>query len=73
MRVLGSARAACYRAFMGYASNLYGVILAAGESSRMGRDKALLPWPPAGAGLSSGETFLSAAIRLFAPYVDVVL
>ena len=23
-----------------------GVILAAGESSRMGRDKALLPWPP---------------------------
>jgi molybdenum cofactor cytidylyltransferase len=58
---------------MGYASNLYGVILAAGESSRMGRDKALLPWPPAGAGSSPGETFLSAAIRLFAAYVDVVL
>ena len=57
---------------MGYASNLYGVILAAGESSRMGRDKALLPWPPT-TGLVSGETFLSAAIRLFAPYVDVVL
>jgi molybdenum cofactor cytidylyltransferase len=58
---------------MGYASNLYGVILAAGESSRMGRDKALLPWPPPGAGSAPGETFLSAAIRLFAPYVDVVL
>lgn len=27
-------------------TNLCGVILAAGESSRMGRDKALLPWPP---------------------------
>jgi molybdenum cofactor cytidylyltransferase len=58
---------------MAYASNLYGVILAAGESSRMGRDKALLRWPPSGAGSSPGETFLSAAIRLFAPYVDVVL
>jgi len=50
-----------------------GVILAAGESSRMGRDKALLPWPPQAAGNASGGTFLSAAINLFAPYVDVVL
>jgi molybdenum cofactor cytidylyltransferase len=58
---------------MGYASNLYGVILAAGESSRMGRDKALLPWPPRGVGSTLSETFLSAAIRLFAPYVDIVL
>lgn len=32
-------------------SGLAGVILAAGESSRMGRDKALLAWPP-----SSGES-----------------
>jgi len=54
---------------MGRASGLCGVILAAGESSRMGRDKALLPWPPqAGAG-----TFLSAGIQLFDPFVDVVL
>jgi len=58
---------------MGYASNLYGVILAAGESSRMGREKALLPWPPQGVGSTPGETFLSAAIRLFAPFADVVL
>ena len=26
--------------------NICGVILSAGFSSRMGRDKALLPWPP---------------------------
>jgi len=41
-----------------------GVILAAGESSRMGTDKALLPWPPQAAGQTpSKDTFLSAAIR----------
>jgi len=73
MRVLGRGGAVCYCAFMGYASNLCGVILAAGDSSRMGCDKALLSWPPSGAGSAPGETFLSAAIRLFAPYVDVVL
>ena len=50
-----------------------GVILAAGESSRMGRDKALLPWPPPAAGNASAGTFLSAAINLFAAYVDQVL
>lgn len=49
-----------------------GVILAAGESSRMGRDKALLAWPPQADG-GAGGTFLSAAISLFLPYVDVVL
>ncbi len=54
---------------MGRTSTLCGVILAAGESTRMGRDKALLPWPPA----SVRETFLSAAIQLFLPSVDVVL
>ena len=46
------------------ASSFAGLILAAGDSSRMGRDKALLPWPPPAAGqAASGDTFLSAAIR----------
>ena len=55
------------------AQTICGVILAAGESSRMGRDKALLPWPPVSTGFASADTFLSAAIKLFFPFVDVVL
>lgn len=44
--------------------SIAGVILAAGESSRMGTDKALLPWPPRAADqTSSQDNFLSAAIR----------
>ena len=58
---------------MGRTTAFCGVILAAGESSRMGRDKALLPWPPSGTGSAATETFLSAAIRLFFSRVDVVL
>ena len=42
-----------------------GVILAAGESSRMGRDKALLSW---GTG-----TFLSGAIQMLNPHVELVI
>ena len=38
----------------------------------MGRDKALLPWPPQPSSSAPGDTFLSAAIRLFFPHVDVV-
>lgn len=49
------------------------VILAAGESSRMGTDKALLPWPPPlNQEATSSGTFLSAAIRLLSPYNDMV-
>ena len=51
-----------------------GVILAAGDSSRMGTDKALLPWPPQVAGQPpSKETFLSAAIRSLTPATDFIL
>jgi molybdenum cofactor cytidylyltransferase len=42
-----------------------GLILAAGESSRMGRDKALLPW--------HGKTFLQALIQLFSDYSEMVI
>jgi molybdenum cofactor cytidylyltransferase len=59
---------------MGQASSFAGLILAAGESSRMGRDKALLPWPPASAGqMASGETFLSAAIRSLSRTTEFVV
>ena len=46
-----------------------GVILAAGESSRMGRDKALLAWPPRAA----RGTFLSAAIELLQARSEMVI
>ena len=56
---------------MSRASSFAGVILAAGESSRMGRDKALLPWPPAIAEeTSSRDTLLSAAIRSLSTSTD---
>jgi molybdenum cofactor cytidylyltransferase len=46
------------------AASFAGVILAAGESSRMGRDKALLPW--------HGQTFLSGAIDRLTPFTQLV-
>ncbi len=61
-----------YRPHMARTAAFCGLILAAGESSRMGRDKALLPWPPQPTN-STGDTFLSAAIRLFLDHVDEVL
>ena len=42
-----------------------GVILAAGTSSRMGKDKALLPW--------HGKTFLTAAIESLLPFTQIVI
>ena len=51
-----------------------GVILAAGESSRMGTDKALLPWPPQVEGPPpSKDTFLSATIRSLMLATDFVV
>jgi molybdenum cofactor cytidylyltransferase len=50
-----------------------GVILAAGESSRMGRDKALLPWPPQAPGAYVKDTFLSAAIASLSLATDFVI
>jgi len=55
------------------ASSFAGVILAAGDSSRMGRDKALLPWPPATGQGPLSETFLSAAIRSLSLATEFVL
>jgi molybdenum cofactor cytidylyltransferase len=56
------------------APELYAVILAAGESTRMGTDKALLPWPPATPGLPpTGQTFLSAAIQALYPFSEKVI
>lgn len=54
---------------------LCGVILAAGKSSRMGTDKALLPWPPATreAGAASSQTLLSTAIAALKTQTDDVI
>jgi len=39
----------------------------------MGRDKALLPWPPVGESTPVANTFLGATIDLLQPYTDLVI
>lgn len=54
--------------------SLCAVILAAGESTRMGTDKALLPWPPTSPGAPpTGQTFLSAAIQALSPFSEMMI
>lgn len=52
-----------------------GVILAAGKSSRMGTDKALLPWPPGASSMlpAPAPTLLSAAIAALKPHTNAVV
>lgn len=59
---------------MPHSPGLYAVILAAGQSTRMGTDKALLPWPPAASSSApTGQTFLSSAIQALDPFSDAVI
>lgn len=50
---------------MALSPSFAGVILAAGASTRMGQDKALLPW--------QGGTFLASAIRALQPITELVI
>jgi len=55
------------------AAGICGIILAAGASTRMRRDKALLPWPPVAEGAPAVNTFLGAMIDLLQAECDLVL
>ena len=58
---------------MPLSSSICGLVLAAGFSTRMGRDKALLPWPPVAEGTPAANSFLGATIDLLQAYSDLVI
>jgi molybdenum cofactor cytidylyltransferase len=58
---------------MARAESFCGVILAAGFSTRMGRDKALLPWPPVAEGVPAVNSFLGGWIDLLQQNTDLVI
>lgn len=58
---------------MARAESFCGVILAAGFSTRMGRDKALLPWPPVAESAPVVNTFLGSWIDLLQQETELVV
>ncbi len=58
---------------MARAESFCGVILAAGFSTRMGRDKALLPWPPVAESAPVVNTFLGSWIDLLQQETELVI
>jgi molybdenum cofactor cytidylyltransferase len=58
---------------MARAENICGVVLAAGFSTRMGRDKALLPWPPVAEGTPAVNTFLGSWIDMLQFETELII
>jgi molybdopterin-guanine dinucleotide biosynthesis protein A len=57
---------------MGARTEISGFVLAGGRSSRLGRDKALLPWPPNAAAEGNGQTLLAHAMARLQRVCDTV-